>query len=562
MNLRPLVSGSKAVLSHHGAALVAAAFGLVHFINIAGARLLDPTWAGWLTASDGLGHLFGWLFYRIEPWHLPLGSMRGLLYPYGTTVGLTDSIPWVAVLCKLASPMLPPTFQFFGLWLGLCFALQGYVAAKIVKLASPSKLHQALGGALFTLSAPLVLRVGHEALCAHWMLLVCIWLHLKPYGSARTARRAILHMIALNVLAAGIHPYLEVMVLALAFALYARLRLANLLSVGRASVAAVLTAGTATAVFYLFGYLGGDANPGSPGFGDFSADLATFVNPAGYSRFFDALPSGSRQYEGMAYVGAGVVGLTIFGTGAALREARIVRRWKHVPIVVVCVALAVFALANPITWLGKPVLRLDFVYRSYAWLTGPFRSSGRFIWPLFYLVLTYAVVVTVRSFRRRPHLASMVLALVVWVQARELRVDSAREYLSKAWAPSSNPAWTLLSGTYEHMALYPPMVSGIRGVPFDEPRVAKLGYVAFSAKMTLNSGYTSRMSSGSIAYAQQWATMPEATNLQPDTVYVADVDVRPTLERAGGRCGSIDSLLVCVRADRKTAFSDYLDAHP
>ncbi len=56
---------------------------------------------------------------------------------------------------------------------------RGIEPAKIVKLFSPSKIHQALGGALFTVSAVLNLRVGHETLCTHWVLLLCIWMHAR-----------------------------------------------------------------------------------------------------------------------------------------------------------------------------------------------------------------------------------------------------------------------------------------------------------------------------------------------------------------------------------------------
>ena len=39
------------------------------------------------------------------------------------------------------------------------------------------------------------------------------------------------------------------------------------------------------------------------GFGQFSADLLTFVNPLQWSRFFPAIAMGPRQYEGFAYLG-------------------------------------------------------------------------------------------------------------------------------------------------------------------------------------------------------------------------------------------------------------------
>jgi Family of unknown function (DUF6311) len=504
----------------------------------------------------------GWLFFRIEPWRFPLGVMRGLLYPHGTTIGFTDSLPWVSVFCKLIAPVLPAAFHPFGLWLALCYALQAYMAAKIVKLVSPSRVIQVLGGVLYAISAPLVLRVGHEALCAHWMLLLAIWLHLSPWTGARAVRRAVWMMVALNVFAAGIHPYLAVMLLVMALALYVRLRLENALSTWLAVRAALVSVAGTVAVFYLFAYLGSDAPPGSPGFGEFSADLATFVNPGEYSTFFGSLPMGPRQYEGIAYLGVGVLGLAVFGAGGWISQRRTVRVRRYAPLVVACLALALFAFANPITWLGRPVLRLDALYRPFKPLVEAFRSSGRFIWPLHYLLVTVAVSATVVALRGRPRIAAVVLALAVALQARELRTESASAYLSKTWSPPASPGWGLVSGAYQHMALYPPMVKDIQGVPFDEARVAKLAYVAYRAGMTINSGYTARLSTANIVYAHDWARNPEASDLHADTVYVAEPSARPLLERAGGRCGSIDALAVCVRADRKTRLLEYLEGHP
>ena len=135
--------------------LVAALFGLAWFLAIGGYRALSPDRYGWV---DGMGdlpqHLQGWLFFRQSPWAFPLGRISELFAPTGTTVGFTDANPLVATVLKLASPLLPARFQYIGLWLAACFALQGWFGARLAGLASDRPAFRVMGGALFALAPP------------------------------------------------------------------------------------------------------------------------------------------------------------------------------------------------------------------------------------------------------------------------------------------------------------------------------------------------------------------------------------------------------------------------
>src|SRR6476619_7656550 len=122
-----LVARARAWLEPRWPQLAAAAFGLFVFVQMGGARIVDPTATHWIKPGSDWGyHWVGWVYFRRGPWGWPLGDTPNLLHPIGTTVGFMDGIPWLALVEKLLSPILPERWQHIGPWLAVCFALEGY----------------------------------------------------------------------------------------------------------------------------------------------------------------------------------------------------------------------------------------------------------------------------------------------------------------------------------------------------------------------------------------------------------------------------------------------------
>ena len=204
--------------------LGAALMGLVTFLALYGPAALDPTRIRWLIRDDFSQHLLGWFFFRNTPLGLPLGAIPGYVHPLGTTLGYTDSIPWAGLLLRPLSGLLPADFQYIGPWLCLCLMLQGAVAAWVARRLGATTPLQWLTGALLVLSPALLARMemAHEALCAHWALVLLVGLNLLPQRDGRDARRALGVALALCFFAAGVHPVIAAMVLPHALALCER----------------------------------------------------------------------------------------------------------------------------------------------------------------------------------------------------------------------------------------------------------------------------------------------------------------------------------------------------
>ena len=139
------------------------------------------------------------------------------------------------------------------------------------------------------------MEMEHEALCAHWALVLLVGLNLLPERDGRDARRALGVALALCVFAAGVHPVIAAMVLPLALALCVRTVLEGQLGWRGPALAATVSVACVLGLFYAFGYLGTGVPVGGNDFGGCPADLATFINPSGYrdsrwSRFLPRFP--------------------------------------------------------------------------------------------------------------------------------------------------------------------------------------------------------------------------------------------------------------------------------
>ena len=188
-----------------------AVIGAAFLLGLAGLRPIDPTEIGWVMHFDWVPHYFGWHYFRTEPWHWPPGRVEGYYAPFGTAIGLTDSIPLAAYLFKPLSAWLPAHFQYLGLWWLLSFTLQGAFAARLLGRWIAGVPAQVLGATLFVLLPTLLARVAHAALCSHWLILWTLLIATRETGARLRWRE----WATIGLLAGMIQPYLAAMALAL-----------------------------------------------------------------------------------------------------------------------------------------------------------------------------------------------------------------------------------------------------------------------------------------------------------------------------------------------------------
>lgn len=538
------------------AAIAAGIVGAAFFAWIAGVRILDPASIDWLRKGDWVPHHFGWHYFRIEPWHWPPGAVHGYYAPLGTSIGLTDSIPLVAYLLKPLSAWLPPQTQYLGPWLLACFALQGGLGARLVGRFVASAWTQLLGGVLFVLVPTLLIRVGHAALCAHWLILWALLVATRP-----PARRfAWPGWAALGLVSGLVQPYLAAMVLGVLAGATASND--SGVPIGRRIAALATALGTTLAGWWLSGLflLTGERSLTAGGLGYYSMNLLAFVSPEGWSAVLPNLPSATpgQPYEGFHYLGLGL--LSLLAVAVALRAGgrvapgpRMVTPW----LLATCLVMTAFAVSPVVTLGSRTLLNLDGAWTAPLAL---FRSSGRFVWPLVYLGLVWAIATLARALPARATVAVLGLAVIVQAEdlhgAHQFRRQVAHDPSFHAWLnPFDDPRWHEVAPAYARLALVPPPQCGDTPVPYE----AAIGFTVDHG-LTINAGVVARRDERARAsYCETLARQVETAALADDTLYVVSPQAAPAIAATGGdrvRCGEIDGVWICSTAAAFARWSD------
>ncbi len=479
--------------------LLAAAAGAALFLLRFGGAILAPGRDQWLLARDDCAmNYLGWLFFRREPWALPLGHIGGYLWPAGTTTGMTDSLPLLAVPLKALGFLLPARFQYFGVWLLLCYALQGtfgWLLAGSLTTRAPLRAAIAL---LILLFPPFLLSDGHLSLSAHWLLLGGLWLYLRGADPERPWR-ALRDWSLLLAAAAAIHPYLAIMTATLALAHHAREGLVarrlprRHLLIALAAVPAVLFA-----VWGLFGYVlyGESTDYAGLGYARSPLDLNALWNPLGASRLLPDLPvQAAVPREGLQYLGLGLLAAAAIAIVLLIRRPQLRPRWRgHWPLLAALTLLTLLALGARPHWSGHEPVSLPlpgWAERALA----IFPASGRLFWPVGYALAGLAVAAIARALSPRSALA--ILAACVAVQAIDLSrvLDQRATYAGFAYATRlQSPLWDEAMRGYDRLITCPPF----RKETDFEGDFRDFALLALRHGAVTTAGYTSRLGRGPV----------------------------------------------------------------
>lgn len=426
--------------------ILSALLGGIIFISIYGVYILNPFYTDWLlNGGDLTQHYLGWEFYRKAKWSFPIGLTDQLSYPLNNSVMYTDSIPVFAVIFKILTAGISARFQYFGLWGSCCFILQGYYSAKILHKFIPDKFMVLMGSIFFILSPTVIFRMYyHTALAAQWLILYSIYLLLEHKNNYDNLRKTSFQWCVSGVLIGSIHLYFLPMcgVLLAVYVLFSfieerKIRLKYIVP------GISFCMGLFATVWILGGFSSGVGTGNAEGLGDCSYNLNGFVNSMGWSKILKGLDMHTEgQYEGFSYLGIGIIILILIATTAAVLTCRekylegFRKNWlKYLTLAGAMMALTVLAASPDITLGNKLLIKLPYSSTLMKYW-GIFRSSGRLIWTVYYLVMIGAIAVFSDIMSKRhvkKYFARGILLLCLGLQVYDIGDRLVAKHDEYAW---------------------------------------------------------------------------------------------------------------------------------
>lgn len=397
--------------------------------------ILDVTNIAWLQVGERPVFYMGWAFSRNADWTIPLGMLPSYGLELQNSIVYNDSIPLLATFFKIFRKILPEPFQYFGLWILLCFILQAYFGWKIVSLFIKNNWERLFATILLVISPPMLYRMdAHLGLGGHFFLLAALYLALCPDMKKQLTRWSVLLVIAVLC-----HFYLFFMALlfwAASAATRVWLKKTNIKSI-------IIETACIFVLVIFFAWLVGyftvsDGVTGNSSYGFYRANLVTFFNPQKWSFIIPEITIGWGDYEGFSYYGLGIILLFFMSLPFVFTRFKeykniVTKYWILLSIAIVSFF---FGLSNTISFSTWDIIQYKLP-ESVIHLSSILRMSGRFVWPLFYISIIFYLYSVVKYYKENIVILFLLIACFFqFLDTRALWMHSKYTYRmppSKTW---------------------------------------------------------------------------------------------------------------------------------
>lgn len=430
----------------------------IFLVIFGGFQALNPRNFQWIEGDNTSGYL-AQLFYLSDRWRWPLGANPNFGLDLSTSPTYTGPPFPILFLQKLLR--LNPSLQFIGLWLLIGIALQIYFGIKISREVGLNNVPAIMSGFLFVMPFYIYRFQFHFWLTNHFLILWAISYSIRFVKDSNKRTFEACAIISLSYL---INTYILAMVLiVISFPVFFWIskRKAFSREYGLHSLFAffsifilwfIIDFGSQQATMYE------DLRMIFTGqYTFYPANILTLLNPAvGYSRDCSTghcifgrskipnyvisnfsssnidLGGVQGNFDAFTYLGAGViflVALSILIYSLRNGVSGLISQFRRNFVLVIYLSLVVlYAVTYRISFSNFEFTLTDS--KLLRWSLSVFRSSGRFMWIVAYLLITLALFALHRLVREKILLGILVCALAIqfcdvgkplWSHFHELR---------------------------------------------------------------------------------------------------------------------------------------------
>ncbi len=370
-------------------------------------KVINPSEGRWLFKEDFTPAILGLKFFLSSPWSFPLGN--NFLYggSLSSSIIYSGSIPWLAFSQKILA--IKNTYQFYGLYLFLNMIMQGfsglflYSSLKMIdsrKLNSKNKFDvydQIIISLLFVFAPIFVANISHNFnLQAHWLIIYSMAYFIVAISNLERVGFAINMLLLLIALALLTDAYIAFMCISIWLALIFYILKIKAITFTNALKKISLGALAIISIMYFSGYFGYKTSLADCCFGRYGINLLGFIDPrieesnTTWSKIIPDIGGQSGWEAGFCFIGLPTILIII----VEFKNILIILK-KLRPLYFFLIPLSLMAITNKISF---ATISLDISIPKYILnLLDVFRGSGRFIWPLYYLIIASSLVCILKN---------------------------------------------------------------------------------------------------------------------------------------------------------------------
>ena len=356
-------------------------------------------------------------FFINDVWHFPLGKNPNYGIGVGNSIVFSEAIPILAFFAKLFKNFLPTNFQLISAWFVICFTLQLVSSYLIINNFTNKTLYSLLSALIFVFCPIFLFRFPiHVALVAHWLILFCFYYEIKNFT---IIRKDIFYsfILPLSIL---IHFYFLpiILIIKYSFIIQDYIEKKNIKKNIREIIIPIISL---LLVAYVSGYFQISAfDAMGYGFGNYSFNIAGLFDSQAtntgldWSLFFNDIKNTKGQYEGFSYLGLG--GIFLF-LALLINFFKTKNKSEHVKLsyILICLICFILSISNNI-YLGAHLIFEYPLPKPIYGLLSIIRSSGRFIWPVYYLILIFGIISIFKIFTdKKKSLIAIFFILIIQI---------------------------------------------------------------------------------------------------------------------------------------------------
>ena len=410
----------------------------------------NPNNDTWLNNPDLLSYQLPWKYYKSDIWRIPIFSNPTYGLEYSTSILYADNVTFLNIFFKFFKNFLSDNFQFYGLWIIICFLLQYYLSFKII-LNFTSNFNYSILSSFFFILMPFFIERSfiHLSLAANWILLLSI-LFLRIFKTQDISKYFLLIVLSLLI---NLHLTINILIFLFIYILLTEnlKKSLKLLSIYSSFTIFLL---------YLIGFFSiGLVDNIDFGYGYYKSNLLTFFDPKGgilnldWSSFIPDIKNyADGEKEGYGYLGIGGILILCISVFYSIKYKYFHQKNFKIYSTISFLFL-IMAFSTNLSFGSAEILNIELNKYLYG-LLSTIRSSGRFIWIVAYLIIIFGIVTI---YYRLPTYKYLIVLTLLFVQIIDIipGIKSIPAYLNNNnnnfLKKNDNEIWSVAKKNYKYL---------------------------------------------------------------------------------------------------------------